>query len=209
MDELRLREGRESKSYLMIASLANYKANPTYNAVDNKNTIKKFLVDPVRLAPYTTPPLFSAKSLTFSIKVVGVSMVKKAANSIGSSMHGHGLSHSLGDRRPNIKKLNDTPKKAKPKYHHTSSENGSINENVAGEPSSVTPSLRSVQLRGSAFKEICLVVSAINCKASYVNAISTVMGQEPFEIPHINLQSTGIAFPPASAARLKEMERNN
>ena len=42
-------------------------------------TKKKFLVEPVRLAPYFTPPLFSAKSSTLSIRLVGFSIVKKAA----------------------------------------------------------------------------------------------------------------------------------
>lgn len=47
-------------------------------------------------------------------------------------MHGYGLSHSLGDRRPNMKKLKDTAKKEKPRNTQTSSENGSMNVKSSG-----------------------------------------------------------------------------
>lgn len=37
------------------------------------------------------------------------------SSSSGSSIHGYGLSHSVGDNRPNMKKQNDTPIYTKPK----------------------------------------------------------------------------------------------
>ena len=47
-------------------------------------------------------------------------------------MHGYGLSHSDGDRRPNRYKKQDTLTYAPPTYNQTSVENGDMNENVDG-----------------------------------------------------------------------------
>lgn len=173
-------------------------------------TEKNFRVEPVRLAPYWTPPLLLARSLTSSSRLVGVSMVRKAArlavyedtiinvkkhqmaatirvdmalkahiledtedkrergvqwrwtesylgatsdpcwskapvvnqsalfmvnwfsSTWGSWIQGYGFVHSMGDRRPSIKKQKDTPRYARPRYNQTSFENGSIKEKVVG-----------------------------------------------------------------------------
>lgn len=54
------------------------------------------------------------------------------SNSVGSSMHGYGLSHSAGQIRPRKNRVHETAKHAPAKYIQTSTENGDINENVDG-----------------------------------------------------------------------------
>lgn len=47
-------------------------------------------------------------------------------------MHGYGLSHSAGDKRPIINKESETKNKAVPRYIQTSLENGDMKENSCG-----------------------------------------------------------------------------
>lgn len=47
-------------------------------------------------------------------------------------MHGYGLSHSDGAKRPNTNKQHDTTKYATPRNSQTYDENGDMNENVDG-----------------------------------------------------------------------------
>ncbi|KAI9577336.1 hypothetical protein GQX74_013045 [Glossina fuscipes] len=85
-------------------------------AISTKNTPPRLLISKAK-APLSLSTPLSSKFHIFSV---------------GSSMHGYGLSHSAGEMRPNMNILSETLTQDIPSHNHTSPENGDMNENNFG-----------------------------------------------------------------------------